>query len=262
VRVVLRNNAIFVQGGSNTLEEPWMENFFDHHIHNTLFLDNGVLVLNNEGSAKQKKEFLDTLSDCYTTSNDLSSPFYRRSLRKCKSAAVRIEVPYKKLEKIDVELYAVDRNRVKITFLIQNLWIMRYLKQQLSSLVLSSSSNQIDIDVSTMSAKARLEKALNRREVLHYHINYRYDDAFMSRLYGHYNGWGEGSDAMDKMIRYHGVFELPLGSKADDLKKRYRQLAKRYHPDRFHTKSPEVINKYTEKFKLLQEAYDALKAAS
>ena len=262
MRVVLRNNAIFVQGGSNTLEEPWMEDFFDHHIHNTLFLDNGVLVLNNEGSAEQKDEFLDTLSDFYTKANDLSSPFYRRSLRKCRSAAVRIEVPYKKLEKIDVELYAVDRNRVQITFLIQNLWIMRYLKQQLSSLVLNSSSNQIDIDVSTMSAKARLEKALNRREVLHYQINYHYDDAFMSRLYGHYNGWGEGSDAIDRMIRYHGVFELPLGSKADDLKKRYRQLAKRYHPDRFHTKSPEVINKYTEKFKLLQEAYDALKAAS
>jgi len=38
-------------------------------------------------------------------------------------------------------------------------------------------------------------------------------------------------------------------------------LAKWYHPDRYHTKSPEVINKYNEKFKLLQEAYDALKAA-
>jgi len=262
VRVVLRNNAIFVQGGSNTLEEPWMENFFDHHIHNTLFLDNGVLVLNNEGSAKQKKEFLDTLSDCYTTSNDLASPFYRRSLRKCKSAAVRIEVPYQKSEKIDVELYAFDPNRVKITFLTQNRWVMRYLKQQLASLVIDSTSTNIYIDVSTMSAKARLEKALNRREVLHYQINYRYDDAFMSRLYGNYNGWGEGSDAIDRMIRYHAIFEIPIGAVSDDLRKRYHQLAKRYHPDRFHTKSPEIINKYTEKFKLLQEAYDALKAAS
>lgn len=262
MRVVLRNNAIFVQGSSNTLEEPWMEDFFDHHIHNTLFLDNGVLVLNNEGSAEQKDEFLDILSDFYTKANDLSSPFYRRSLRKCRSAAVRIEVPYKKSEKIDVELYAFDRNRVKITFLIQNRWVMRYLKQQLSSLVISSTSSQIYIDVSTISAKTRLEKALNRREILHYQINYRYDDEFMSKLYGHYRGWGEGSDAIDKMIRYHAVFELQVGCKTDDLKKRYHQLAKRCHPDRFHTKSPEVINKYTEKFKLLQEAYDALKAAS
>lgn len=262
MRVVLRNNAIFVQGGSSTLEEPWMEEFFDHHIHNTLFLDNGVLVLNNDASSDEKEAFLDSLTDRYTSENDLASPFYRRSLKRCKTAAVRIEVPYRKSEKVDIELYAFGPNRVKFTFLTENRWVMRYLKQQLSSLVMSATMNNIYIDVSTPQAKARLEKTLNRRDVLHFQINYRYDDEFMSRLYGNYRGWGFGNDAIDKMIRYHAIFEIPLGSSPEDLKKRYRQLAKRYHPDRVQTKSPEIINRYTEKFKLLQEAYDALKAAS
>lgn len=262
MRVVLRNNAIFVQGGSNTLEEPWMEEFFDHHIHNTLFLDNGVLVLNNEASSDTKEAFLDSLTDCYTQANDLSSPFYRRSLKRCKTAAVRIEIPYKKAEKVDIELYAFGPNRVKFTFLTPNCWVMRYLKQQLSTLLLTSSSSTIYIDVSTPQAKARLEKTLNRREVLHYQINYQFDDEFMSRLYGNYRGFGYDKDTVDKMIRYHAIFEIPIGSSPEDLKKRYRQLAKRYHPDRVQTKGPEMVNKYTEKFKLLQEAYDALKAAS
>ncbi|MCX6072926.1 MAG: J domain-containing protein [Campylobacterales bacterium] len=262
MRVVLRNNAIFVQGDSTTLHEPWMEEFFDHHIHNTLFLDNGVLVLNNEGLMKQKEEFLDTLSDVYTRENDLTGSFYRRSLRKCKSAAVRIEVPYKKSEKVDIELFAFGPNRVKVTFLTPNIWVMRYLKQQLSSLVTNSTSTQLYIDVSTMAGKTRLEKALNRREVLHYQINYTYDDDFMRKLYGQFHGFGFKNDELDKMIRYHAIFEIPMGSKANDLKKRYRQLAKRYHPDRVQTKSPEIVNKYTEKFQLLQEAYCALQAAS
>ncbi|MBD3809412.1 MAG: J domain-containing protein [Sulfuricurvum sp.] len=84
----------------------------------------------------------------------------------------------------------------------------------------------------------------------------------MSRLYGNYRGWGFGSEALDKIIRYHAIFELPVGAKADDIKKRYRELAKRYHPDRVQTKGKRVINKYTEKFQLLQEAYSALRAAS
>jgi hypothetical protein len=262
VRVVLRNNAIFVHGENTTLEEPWMEEFFDHHIQNTLFLDNGVLVLHNENSSDQKEDFLDSLSDRYTKANDLSSPFYRRSLKKCRSAAVRIEMPYRQVEKVDVELYAYGPSRVKMTFQNDNKWVMRYLKQQLSSLVLSSTPSQIYIDVSSMSAKTRLEKALNRREVLHYQINYSYDDNFVSKLYGQFSSWSFKSDEMDKMIRYHAIFELSMGSKPDDLKKRYRQLAKKYHPDSVSTKSPEVVNQYTEKFKLLQEAYDALKAAS
>ncbi len=262
MKVVLRNNAIFVLGNPQTLEEPWVEEFFEHHLHNTLFLDNGVLVLNNEGSLAQKEEFLETLSDEYTKANDLSSPFYRRSLKRCKSAAVRIELPYRQEEKIDIDLYAFGPNRVKFTFSSPSTWVMRYLKQQLSSLVLNATSTNIYIDVSTPQAKARLERTLNRREVLHYSINYRYDDEFMSRLYGQYRGWGFNNDTIDKMIRYHAIFEIPLGTKATDLKKRYRELAKRYHPDRVQGKTPEIINQYTQKFQLLQEAYDALRSAS
>ncbi len=262
MRVVLRNNAIFVQGSSNTLEEPWMEEFFDHHIQNTLFLDNGVLVLNNENSSDQKEDFLENLSERYTKMNELSGTFYSRSLKRCKSAAVRIEVPYRESENVDVKLYAYGPDRVKLTFLTPNAWVMRYLKQQLSSLLLSSTSTALYIDVTTSQAKARLEKTLNRREVLHFMINYHYDDAFMSKLYGNYRGWGHGNDAIDKMIRYHAIFEIPMGSSPEDLKKRYRTLAKRYHPDRVQSKNPKTINKYTEKFQLLQEAYGALQAVS
>jgi hypothetical protein len=239
-----------------------MEDFFDHHIHNTLFLENGVLVLNNEASSDKKEAFLDSLSDRYTRANDLSSPFYRRSLRRCKTAAVRIEVPYRKSETVDIELYALSPSRVKFTVLSPNRWVMRYLKQQLSTLVVSSTIDTIDIDVSTSQAKMRLEKTLNRREVLHFVINYKFDDDFMSRLYSHYRGWVFGNDAINKMMRYHAIFEIPVGASSDDLKKRYRELAKRYHPDRVQTKGPKMINKYTQRFQLLQEAYDALKAAS
>ncbi|MDD2838261.1 MAG: J domain-containing protein [Sulfuricurvum sp.] len=262
MKVVLRNNAIFVQGSSNTLEEEWMEEFFDHHIQNTLFLDNGVLVLNNENSLDKKEEFLEELSGRFTKMHELSDSFYRRSLKRCKTAAVRIEVPYRQSEKVDVELYAYGPDRVEFTFSAQNRWVMRYLRQQLSNLVLSSTPKTLLINVGTPSAKMRLEKTLNRREVLHFTINYRYDDEFMSRLYGNFRGWGFGSDAIDKMIRYHAIFEIPVGTKSEDLKKRYRQLAKRYHPDRVQKQSPEIINKYTEKFQLIQEAYGALRAVS
>jgi len=239
-----------------------MEDFFDHHIHNTLFLDNGVLVLNNENSSDKKEEFLETLSEHFTKANELTGSFYSRSLKRCKTAAVRIEVPYRESEQVDIEVYAYNSSCVQLILLTSNRWVMRYLKQQLSNLVTSSSEEDLFIDVSTASAKSRLEKTLNRREVLHFAINYQYDDEFMSRLYGNYKGWGFGNDTIDKMIRYHAIFEIPMGSSPEDLKKRYRTLAKRYHPDRVQSKNPKIINKYTEKFQLLQEAYGALRAVS
>jgi hypothetical protein len=136
VRVVLRNNAIFVQGSANTLEESWMEEFFDHHIQNTLFLDNGVLVLNNENSSDQKEEFLETLSERYTKMNELTGSFLQPITQ---SDAKRLPCVSKcRIEKVKTSTSKCMRygpDRVKLTFLIRIAWVMRYLKQQLSSLV-------------------------------------------------------------------------------------------------------------------------------
>jgi curved DNA-binding protein len=52
---------------------------------------------------------------------------------------------------------------------------------------------------------------------------------------------------------YYKILEVPREASADDIKKSYRKLARRYHPD----VSKEVNAE--EKFKELQEAYDVLK---
>jgi DnaJ-class molecular chaperone len=53
-----------------------------------------------------------------------------------------------------------------------------------------------------------------------------------------------------------------VGASQDALKKSYKKLTKVYHPDKIFHESPHMIEHYTHKFQLLQEAYEALRIVS
>lgn len=52
---------------------------------------------------------------------------------------------------------------------------------------------------------------------------------------------------------YYKILEVPFGCSSDDIKKSYRKLALKYHPDRNAGNTA-----YEEKFKLISEAYETL----
>ncbi|MDR0293318.1 MAG: DnaJ domain-containing protein [Oscillospiraceae bacterium] len=52
------------------------------------------------------------------------------------------------------------------------------------------------------------------------------------------------------------VLGVPRGASTDEVKKRYRELAKKYHPDKYA--GNELADLAQEKMKAINEAYDAI----
>ena len=114
-------------------------------------------------------------------------------------------------------------------------------------------------------AKSRLERALNKRHILHYQIQYSYDAYFMQNLYadlGQFQYEDHTDDEIDEMLHYYTVLECPVGSSQDALRRSYKKLVKVYHPDKVHRENTDTVSRYTQKFQLLQEAYQALRIVS
>jgi len=57
----------------------------------------------------------------------------------------------------------------------------------------------------------------------------------------------------------YDVLELPEGSSQDEIKKAYRRMAMKYHPDKVSALGDEERKKAEEKFKEVKKAYDLLK---
>ncbi len=267
LNIVLRNNLILITTGFETLNTSWMKEFLNHHSRGMLFLPKAVLVFRNETLREVREEFLRQLSRYHASKNEFSHQFFLRSMLKYGTQPIKIEL--EKLEEpevVKVNLYAYDKETVLISLEEPNSWVLNYMRSQLEVYVERGTDVSLVIDVSDYKAKARLERALNKRHILHYQIQYTYDNHFMSKLYSDFANFSFGDLCADEEeegnTQFYTVLECPIGASQDALKKSYKKLTKVYHPDKIFHENPHMIRHYTQKFQLLQEAYTALRVVS
>ena len=267
MNIVLRNNLILITTGFDTLNTSWMKEFLNHHSRGMLFLPKAVLVFRNETLREVREEFLNQLSQYHAAKNEFSHQFFLRSMLKYGTQPIKIEL--EKLEEpevVKVNLYAYDKDTVLISLEDPNSWILNYMRSQLEVYVERGTDISLVIDVSDYKAKARLERALNKRHILHYQIQYTYDNHFMSKLYSDFANFSFGDlcsdEEEDETTQFYTVLECPIGASQDALKQSYKKLTKVYHPDKIFHENPHMIKHYTQKFQLLQEAYTALRVVS
>ena len=265
--IVLRNNLILITTGFETLNTEWMKAFLNHHSRGMLFLPKAVLVFRNESLQEVREEFLQQLSEHHAKTHDFNHEFFLRSMLKFGTQPIKIEL--EKLEEqevVEVNLYAYDKNTVLISLDEPNSWVLNYMRSQLEIYVERGTDMSLVVDVSDYKAKARLERALNKRHILHYSIHYRYDNHFMSKLYSDFANYSFGDlcsdNENDENKMFYTVLECPVGASQDALKKSYKKLTKVYHPDKIIHEAPHMVEHYTQKFQLLQEAYTALRVVS
>ena len=55
------------------------------------------------------------------------------------------------------------------------------------------------------------------------------------------------------------VLDSQYSDSLDEIKKRYLQLAKEYHPDNVFGKDSMLVERYNQKFRDIQEAYSIIK---
>jgi len=266
IDVSLENNMIIVRCSFDILKSSWMDEFLNTHSQDMLFLPKAVLVFSNASLFSIKETFLHSLSEFYTKDLEVTNDFYFRSLMRYMKHPVKIELfKQEEPELIEVRLQARSSKDVQIKLDTPNRWVMSYLKSQLGVYIKQEGLMNLFLELNDNKSKARLERALNKRHILHYQLQYTYDAFFMKNLYaefGQFEYEDHSDDEIGEMMHYYTVLECPIGSSQDALKKSYKKLVKVYHPDKVHCENELTVNHYTQKFQLLQEAYQALRIVS
>ena len=265
--IVLHDNLIRITTKFETLNSEWMKEFLNHHHRGMLFLQDAVLVFKNEALNSIREQFLLQASQDLASRNEFSYEFFQRSLLKCASRPIRIELDKKqKAEIVKVNLYVYDKDTILISLKTPNAWVMNYFRSQLQVYMQRGTDISLVIDVKDYKAKARFDKTLNKRHILHYHIEYVYDNHFLSKLYSDFASFSFGNlsknNQLDRRLKFYTILECPVGASKEILKRNYHKLAKVYHPDKIIHEEPLMINHYTQKFQSIQEAYSALKEVS
>jgi len=267
MNIVLRNNLILITTDFEALNTDWMREFLNRHSRNMLFLSKAVLVFRNKELEDERVEFISKLSQYHADKYDFNHEFFLRSMLKFENQPIKIELEKaQQTENVEVNLYAYDNNTILIRLSTPNAWVVNYMRSQLEVYVERGTNISLVIDVSDYKAKARLERTLNKRHILHYQIKYTYDNHFMSKLYSDFASYSFGDltreSEGDLNKHFYTILECPVGASQDALKRSYKKLVKVYHPDTVFHDDPSMVEHYTQKFQLLQEAYEALRIVS
>lgn len=267
MKIKLLNNLILITTDFETLNSSWMRDFLNHHSRGMLFLPKAVLVFRNETLKEVREEFLHQLSQYHAAKHDFSHEFFLKSMLKFGTQPIKIELDkMEKKQEVKVNLYAYDKNTVLISLDSPNSWVMCYFRSQLEVYVEKGTDISLVVDVSDSKAKARLDRTLNKKNVLHYNIKYSYDNHFLSTLYSDFSNYSFGDlckdEQRDANLHFYTILECPIGASQDVIKQSYKRLSKVYHPDKVHNENDYMVQHYTQKFQLLQEAYTALKKVS
>ena len=60
------------------------------------------------------------------------------------------------------------------------------------------------------------------------------------------------------MDRYYKILEIEKEASLDEIKKSYRKLVMKYHPDKLQGVSEDIVKLANEKFLAIQEAYEKI----
>ncbi|NPA65399.1 MAG: J domain-containing protein [Epsilonproteobacteria bacterium] len=267
MEIVLQNNLILVRTDFDTLNQEWMIEFLNHHAKSMLFLPKSVLIFRNDTLKEIREEFIKALSHHHAKTHDFDHEFFLKALLKFSNYPIKIELDkLNNPEIVKVNLYAYDKHNVLISLDKPNKWVMTYFRSQLNVYMERGTDESMVLDLSTYKAKSRFDRAMGKKHILHYDIQYTYDNRFLSTLYSDFASYSFGDlvkdNEIDENLKYYTILEVPVGASKDVLRQSYKKLVKIYHPDKIIAEEPYMVDYYTQKFQLLQEAYNTLRIVS
>ena len=167
---------------------------------------------------------------------------------------IKIEFKNTLKRQINVNVEIMEDNFLHFDLNLFDQYFINELKNTVSKYVafIDYDERGILVDISTNDSKHSAKKLLLKEKTLFYIFSDK-NEIFKSL---------EVSLIKNKLDDYFILLDSTQDDSMEIINKRYKKLRKMYHPDNvFHQKN-NTIQEYTEKFQLLQNAYNAIKQQS
>jgi len=111
------------------------------------------------------------------------------------------------------------------------------------------------IEITTQANLHKLKQILSLRTIQNSSVQFVYTK---SQMHQFLKNLTEKNDTQKILMESYTLLGTTKNSDMTQIKKNYKQLLKKYHPDRVFAKNQNSVNLYTQKFQQVQNAYDTI----
>jgi len=220
--------------------------------------DNEYFVYFDKDNIKKHKLLLQTLINMHKKVHKDETIAKRIALNYRKNVSIKIKKYYvsasdllkidiKKISSKEFSIY-FSREIKSVYNYIKGLFLFHILEMYSDKLIISFNENSKDI-VYEISKKS---------SIMGYKVTFNIDESEFKFSHRNYSVEGSIKEYLAKIRNALDMFGVDTIHQFDTIKKEYKRLAKKYHPD-LHASKPELIKKiYHKKFMKIKESYELL----
>jgi len=225
--------------------------------------DNEYFIYFDSKNVKKHKLLLQTLIN-----------MYRKTHKNDNTISKRIALNYRKNVKItikkynlsssdilNIEIKKISSKEFSIEFskfikpvynYIKGLFLFHILEMYERKLIISFNEN----------TKELVYELSKKNSIMGYKVNFIMDESEFKFSHRNFSVEGSIKEYLAKIRNALELFGVDSITQFDEIKKEYKRLAKKYHPD-LHRNKPELIQKiYNKKFMKIKESYELLEEYS
>ena len=240
------------------------KSFAVKHFSEFLQLSSSVLLLDEEKERFKKRYFINWIYHLSESrEKDKDKKLYEKLLLST-HLPIRIKTTNNKnpVENVNISMEILSEDRSVFRMDKQNRLARRYLISSFREHIVGYNKKELYLDNTKASFWEQLIISFQEKIIHNVSIKFEYDKHGSNNIKFDI----ESSPFLTKnekiLRRSYQVLGCNINDSFESVKCKYLHLAKEFHPDRVHGQDEVTIKRYTERFRIVQEAYQYIKKNS
>jgi len=243
----------------------YINTYIKTHFTNTISMTNSTIIFPKDEELSRRKILLSVLTNTYVKTrpqalqNMITTNIMRNIKLPIKLQFVRENAVAKVMR---ISIIRLGKDVLILKNRDSNKLFAGYFKTFFKDSIvrIREDENALTLQLDTLLSLSKFERLLNRRVVISsFIVQFLFNKDEMDKFFADNRTLEEEYHKNLPIKKFLEILNCSLEDNFDTIKAKYISLIKEYHPDRVFNKEDTIIEEYTKKFQLIQEAFESIK---
>ena len=259
--VTLEKSAIVFTLKHDSINLKPLLHFIDNSFNKVQNLSDAIVILNDDSEEIKKKYLLKWAYKLYKKNNQYVDNIFYKNLITSFKMPIYVQTTHTKsiAQMAVITINQTDSFKISVTCNQYHYIIIKYFKFIFKDdMVLGLNKTTFNITIKTKSNLLLLKKILSNKEILKIPVTFITHGLNFTRL--HQNDKNTDEYIYEEKLRKsYKILSISNNTTVKEIKKNYKNMLKKYHPDIVYNQNNSLVELYTKRFQVIQYAYELVK---
>ncbi len=265
MRIFANRNMILIHARRDSIQEKVIVDFVNRHFKYKVQGESGIFIHHCNEEVNSKNRFFHWLYWSYQQMHGKEPNDLREEIESKPQRPIKIKWIEKAniITNIPISIEVINKIYIKFSFQQENTttYMHNFLRAYFRTHIISLAGDRDHylIKVDSEAVKEKFLTLLKRNRIMQYHVSFMYNRQHISQLLASNNYFEPQNESeQSKIDKAYKLLKVSPGEELSEIKKRFKKLLHKYHPDRVYNQGQEVIDKYTLTFQSIQAAFETI----